>query len=303
MRDTVSAWVAHPVFDGAIMVLISLNCVCLAMYNPLKPEDSGLNQVLNDIDMFFTIAFTIELIFKWLGPGPVKYFKDGFNWLDILCVAIGCVPLPTVFCCTGFGGRFGASRGAIFSSTCEGACCYSLLGGLLRSWAGSPCYIKMPLITKAGEKTFPPGVHSLRRPPSLWLSECVLLLCRWVGLMPGAGDTGGLSAIRSLRVLRPLRTMSSFPGLRVIAQTILASLPMCGVVLLLAMYLFSIFAIFGVQSFAGVLKNRSAPACNDRRRVVEPSKVLIAMTGSQCGAGVSRVRLWRSMSCRATYAT
>ena len=93
MRDTVSAWVAHPVFDGAIMVLISLNCVCLAMYNPLKPEDSGLNQVLNDIDMFFTIAFTIELIFKWLGPGPVKYFKDGFNWLDILCVAIGCVRL------------------------------------------------------------------------------------------------------------------------------------------------------------------------------------------------------------------
>jgi hypothetical protein len=78
--------------------------------------------------------------------------------------------------------------------------------------------------------------------------------------VPGGGDTGGLSAIRSLRVLRPLRTMSSFPGMRVIVQTILASLPMCGVVLLLAMYLFSIFAIFGVQSFAGVLKHRCAIA-------------------------------------------
>lgn len=81
---------------------------------------------------------------------------------------------------------------------------------------------------------------------------------RWVSIVPGGGDTGGLSAIRSLRVLRPLRTMSSFPGLRVIVQTILASLPMCGVVLLLAMYLFSIFAIFGVQSFAGELKRRCA---------------------------------------------
>jgi hypothetical protein len=92
-----------------------------------------------------------------------------------------------------------------------------------------------------------PGVN-----PPLWH--------RWLSIVPGGGDTGGLSAIRSLRVLRPLRTMSSFPGMRVIVQTILASLPMCGVVLLLAMYLFSIFAIFGVQSFAGVLKHRCAIA-------------------------------------------
>jgi len=77
-------------FDSIVMVLILANCVQLAMYNPLEPEDSGLNLLLGDLDTGFTVAFTLELLLKMIGLGPMRYFQDGFNWLDFLCVAIGC---------------------------------------------------------------------------------------------------------------------------------------------------------------------------------------------------------------------
>jgi hypothetical protein len=94
VRTTVAKWVAHPLFESAVIVLILLNCVQLAMYNPLQPEDKGLNLILDGSDKVFTVAFTIELVFKMIGLGPVRYFQDGFNWLDFLCVAIGCVRSP-----------------------------------------------------------------------------------------------------------------------------------------------------------------------------------------------------------------
>lgn len=94
VRTMVAKWVAHPLFDSGVMVLITLNCVQLAMYNPLEPEDSGLNLILADIDTGFTVAFTLELVLKMIGLGPLRYFQDGFNWLDFLCVAIGCACSP-----------------------------------------------------------------------------------------------------------------------------------------------------------------------------------------------------------------
>ena len=56
-----------------------------------------------------------------------------------------------------------------------------------------------------------------------------------------------VSAVRSLRVLRPLRTLSLLPAMRHLINTMLAALPMLGNVILLSMFLFVVFGILGVQ--------------------------------------------------------
>jgi hypothetical protein len=56
-----------------------------------------------------------------------------------------------------------------------------------------------------------------------------------------------VSAVRSLRVLRPLRTLSLLPAMKHLINTMLAALPMLGNVMLLSMFLFVVFGILGVQ--------------------------------------------------------
>eukprot|EP00232_Nephroselmis_pyriformis_P016757 CAMPEP_0182878560 /NCGR_PEP_ID=MMETSP0034_2-20130328/15427_1 /TAXON_ID=156128 /ORGANISM="Nephroselmis pyriformis, Strain CCMP717" /LENGTH=787 /DNA_ID=CAMNT_0025011449 /DNA_START=233 /DNA_END=2593 /DNA_ORIENTATION=+ len=71
------------------------------------------------------------------------------------------------------------------------------------------------------------------------------------------GDAvSNLSSIRTMRVLRPLRTITVFPGLRVLVSTILSSIPMIFNVLIVCFYLFILFGILGVQNFEGQLANR-----------------------------------------------
>merc|ERR1719191_1145885 len=50
-----------------------------------------------------------------------------------------------------------------------------------------------------------------------------------------------LSIMRCFRLLRPLRTLNKFPGLRLIVSTILHSIPRLGDLMLLAVFVFSVF--------------------------------------------------------------
>ena len=67
---------------------------------------------------------------------------------------------------------------------------------------------------------------------------------------------GNLSALRVVRVLRPLRTLSILKGMRVLIGTIFKSIPMIANVLLFCVFLFTVFGIFGLQMFMGVMRNR-----------------------------------------------
>jgi Ion transport protein len=75
---------------------------------------------------------------------------------------------------------------------------------------------------------------------------CVSLL----NFLPGI-DSGGLKALRTFRILRPLRTINRMPQMKQLILTLFASLPgLFGVVIFLG-FTFLLFAIFGIQSFAG----------------------------------------------------
>lgn len=65
-----------------------------------------------------------------------------------------------------------------------------------------------------------------------------------------------LTAIRTIRVLRPLRAVNRIPSMRILVNLLLDTLPMLGNVLLLCFFVFFIFGIIGVQLWAGLLRNR-----------------------------------------------
>lgn len=75
-----------------------------------------------------------------------------------------------------------------------------------------------------------------------------------IALLPGGGSS--LSTLRIVRILRPLRTISMFPSLRLLIETMLKSLPLLANVVVFVLMFFCIFGIIGVQFFSGKLQNR-----------------------------------------------
>ncbi|KAM9314885.1 voltage-dependent T-type calcium channel subunit alpha-1I [Pholidichthys leucotaenia] len=67
------------------------------------------------------------------------------------------------------------------------------------------------------------------------------------------------TAIRTVRVLRPLKAINRVPSMRILVNLLLDTLPMLGNVLLLCFFVFFIFGIIGVQLWAGLLRNRCYP--------------------------------------------
>uniref|UniRef100_A0A669E7D9 Calcium voltage-gated channel subunit alpha1 Ib n=1 Tax=Oreochromis niloticus TaxID=8128 RepID=A0A669E7D9_ORENI len=70
------------------------------------------------------------------------------------------------------------------------------------------------------------------------------------------------TAIRTVRVLRPLKAINRVPSMRILVNLLLDTLPMLGNVLLLCFFVFFIFGIIGVQLWAGLLRNRCYPEEN-----------------------------------------
>ena len=60
-------------FEYAVMAIIILNTVALTLdvYDPPKTYAD----VLGYLNVFFTFVFTIEMILKLIGLGPLRYFK------------------------------------------------------------------------------------------------------------------------------------------------------------------------------------------------------------------------------------
>lgn len=65
-----------------------------------------------------------------------------------------------------------------------------------------------------------------------------------------------VSAIRTIRVLRPLRSLSVIPGMRRLISALLKALPALGNVLVLQIFVFFIFGILGIQLFGGGMNRR-----------------------------------------------
>ncbi len=96
------------------------------------------------------------------------------------------------------------------------------------------------------------------------------------------GSGVNLSALRSFRVIRPLRTISSVQGLRVIVSALINSMPLLRDSILVLMFFFLVFAIAGCQLFTGALKNR---CFNLETGVVDKNDVLFCGGRDSCRPG------------------
>jgi hypothetical protein len=86
------------------------------------------------------------------------------------------------------------------------------------------------------------------------LLDITIVTTGYIGYLPSSGGGTNLASLRSFRVIRPLRTISSVEGLRVIVSALVAALPPlvdAGIVLL---FFHIIFGIAGLQMFAGAFK-------------------------------------------------
>lgn len=65
-----------------------------------------------------------------------------------------------------------------------------------------------------------------------------------------------LVALRAFRILRPLKSISTIPGLRILFLTLMYSFKLLMTSIALLVFFFMIFAIAGLQLWMGILKNR-----------------------------------------------
>ncbi|XP_077124789.1 sodium channel protein type 5 subunit alpha-like [Ranitomeya variabilis] len=90
------------------------------------------------------------------------------------------------------------------------------------------------------------------RDPWNWLDFSVIVMAYATEFV----DLGNVSALRTFRVLRALKTISVIPGLKTIVGALIQSVRKLGDVMILTVFCLSVFALIGLQLFMGHLKQK-----------------------------------------------
>ncbi|XP_073401868.1 sodium channel protein type 2 subunit alpha-like isoform X3 [Dendrobates tinctorius] len=90
------------------------------------------------------------------------------------------------------------------------------------------------------------------RDPWNWLDFSVILLAYVTEFVP----LGNVSALRTFRVLRALKTISVIPGLKTIVGALIQSVKKLSDVVILTVFCLSVFALIGLQLFMGHLRHK-----------------------------------------------
>ena len=81
--------ISSPYFEIFIILVIIMNVITLA----LQGASNKIDQILNDIDFFYLIIYTLEACLKVIANGfilsPTAYMKDIWNYMDLVIVISG----------------------------------------------------------------------------------------------------------------------------------------------------------------------------------------------------------------------
>ncbi len=81
-------WITESwVFKNFILLCIIANAIALgvdAHFGDANPWHEYISQA----DNIFLAIFTVELFLEFLAQGPRRYFKDGWNWFDVVVVGV-----------------------------------------------------------------------------------------------------------------------------------------------------------------------------------------------------------------------
>ncbi|TRY81658.1 hypothetical protein DNTS_025982 [Danionella cerebrum] len=90
------------------------------------------------------------------------------------------------------------------------------------------------------------------RDPWNWLDFTVIVMAYVTEFV----DLGNVSALRTFRVLRALKTISVIPGLKTIVGALIQSVKKLADVMVLTVFCLSVFALIGLQLFMGILRQK-----------------------------------------------
>ncbi|XP_064202786.1 sodium channel protein type 4 subunit alpha-like isoform X4 [Anguilla rostrata] len=124
------------------------------------------------------------------------------------------------------------------------------------------------------------GPFTFLRDPWNWLDFSVIVMAYVTEFV----DLGNVSALRTFRVLRALKTISVIPGLKTIVGALIQSVKKLADVMILTVFCLSVFALIGLQLFMGLL----------RQKCVRTSSHCINSTYNPNDTFVCNNRTWKS---------
>jgi hypothetical protein len=107
-------------------------------------------------------------------------------------------------------------------------------------------------VTKIIGMGFIIGKGSYLRNAWNWLDFIVVI----TSLLEFLPEMSNISGLRTFRLFRPLRNLTTVPSMRTLVGTLLSSLSQLGGIMSLAIFFFLIFAILGVNLWAGKIHYR-----------------------------------------------
>uniref|UniRef100_A0A5F9C5H1 Sodium channel protein n=1 Tax=Oryctolagus cuniculus TaxID=9986 RepID=A0A5F9C5H1_RABIT len=107
-------------------------------------------------------------------------------------------------------------------------------------------------LVKIFARGFCVGEFTFLRDPWNWLDFIVIVFAYLTEFV----NLGNVSALRTFRVLRALKTISVIPGLKTIVGALIQSVKKLSDVMILTVFCLSVFALIGLQLFMGHLKHK-----------------------------------------------
>uniref|UniRef100_A0A8C0YRY1 Sodium channel protein n=1 Tax=Cyprinus carpio carpio TaxID=630221 RepID=A0A8C0YRY1_CYPCA len=119
------------------------------------------------------------------------------------------------------------------------------------------------------------------RDPWNWLDFSVIVMAYVTEFV----DLGNVSALRTFRVLRALKTISVIPGLKTIVSALIQSVKKLADVMILSVFCLSVFALIGLQLFMGILRQKCvrSPAHYNFYKIEGSKDALICGYSSDAG--------------------
>ncbi|XP_062604338.1 sodium channel protein type 4 subunit alpha B-like isoform X1 [Saccostrea cucullata] len=116
----------------------------------------------------------------------------------------------------------------------------------------------MEALIKISARGFIINTFTYLRDPWNWLDFAVISLA----YVTMGVDLGNLSALRTFRVLRALKTVAVIPGLKTIVGALLEAVRRLRDVMILTVFMLSIFALVGMQLYMGTLRQKCVTFAN-----------------------------------------
>lgn len=91
VRKYIRKFIRHPIFENFIILSVFINTVVLAL-DGLVTDKKG-HEILDGMNLTFTIIFNVEMVLKLLGLGVKNYLRDPMNLFDGTIVIISDIEL------------------------------------------------------------------------------------------------------------------------------------------------------------------------------------------------------------------